>query len=120
MLAVVTPEGVVSGFCFAPASTKEQPLAEDFLSLRHAGASTERAALPSVGVPAASAAYAADKGFEGKARHARWQTELGVHMLCAPKRSRGQAEHPWPKPLRRWLASIRQIVETVDLLRESG
>ena len=113
VLASVSAQGVVSGWCFAPASTKEQPLAEDFLSVRHAGTSQERAALPSAGVSAASGSYAADKGFEGKARHARWQAELGVQMLCAPKRARGQKEHPWPKPLRRWLASIRQIVETV-------
>jgi hypothetical protein len=111
VLVAATPIGAIAGFCFAPASTKEQPLAEDFLSLRHAAAA-HQAALPSVGAPAAGP-YAADKGFEGRARHARWRERLGVRMLCAPKRQRSQAQHPWPKELRRWLASIRQIVETV-------
>ncbi len=91
------------------------PAREQFNRLLRA----QRAALEAFGVHlaevlgAAHGTHEADKGFEGRARHARWQAELGVRMLCAPRRARGQKEHPWPKPLRRWLASIRQIVETV-------
>jgi hypothetical protein len=32
------------------------------------------------------------------------------HRSCVPKRN---SKTPWPKPLRHWLANIRQIVETV-------
>lgn len=109
VLAACTPEGVITGFCLAPASTGDQPLAEDFLSARHAGGQD---LLPSVGQPAGGP-YAAGKGFEGRARHARWKEQLGVAMLCAPKRQRNQEVHPWPKALRRWLAGRRQIIETV-------
>jgi hypothetical protein len=34
LLSSVTPEGVITGFGFAPASTKDQPLAETFFALR--------------------------------------------------------------------------------------
>lgn len=32
-------------------------------------------------------------------------------MICAPKRN---SQQPWSRPWRRWLAGIRQIVETVN------
>jgi hypothetical protein len=52
--------GMITGFGFAPASTKDQPLAETFFALRrhpHPG-------LASVGAPACGP-YVVDKGFEG-------------------------------------------------------
>ena len=109
VLAACTPEGVITGFCVAAASCHDAPLAEDFLSARHAGG---QGILPTVGAPAAGP-YAADKGLEGRERHARWKERLGVQMWCAPKRHRHQAVHPWPKAARRWLAGKRQIIETV-------
>ena len=51
-----------------------------------------------------------DKGFEGKDRHQTWSEHYGARVVCAPKRN---SSKPWPKALRRWLASLRQIVETV-------
>jgi hypothetical protein len=51
-----------------------------------------------------------DKGFEGGAWQTAWQQHDGVTVICPPKRN---STRPWPKRLRRWLAGIRQIVETV-------
>nr|MDQ3806194.1 IS982 family transposase [Acidobacteriota bacterium] len=52
-----------------------------------------------------------DKGFEGYELHRRWHSDYGAAVICPPRRnSRG----PWPKGLRRFLAGVRQIVETVN------
>jgi hypothetical protein len=105
LLTAVTPVGVITGFGFGPASTKDQPLAETFFALRR----WPQPGLPSVGVPAPGP-YVVDKGFEGQANHAMWRQTYGAQVLCPPKR---HSKTPWPKALRRWLAGIRQIVETV-------
>jgi len=105
LLIAVDPTGFITGFGFAPASTKDQPLAETFFAVRHR--SDPR--LPSVGL-AAGGAYVADKGFEGEENHRRWLKCYGAQVVCPPKRN---SRKPWPKRLRRWLASIRQIVESV-------
>jgi len=105
LLLAVHPVGVMTGFGFGPASTKAQPLAETFCALRrwpHPG-------LPSVGSPALGPSVV-DKGFEGQANHVTWWQTYGAQVLCPPKRN---SKTPWPKPLRRWLAGLRQIVETV-------
>ena len=105
LLVAVNPVGVMTGFGFGPASSKDQPLADTFFALRrqpHPG-------LPSVGAPALGP-YVVDKGFEGQANHAAWWTIYGAQVICPPKRT---SKTPWPKPLRRWLAGVRQIVETV-------
>ncbi len=58
LLVAVDPVGVVTGFGFAPASTKDQPLAEKtFFAVRH----RPNHRLPSVG-SVASGPYVADKG----------------------------------------------------------
>ena len=105
LLMAVNPVGVITGFGFGSASTKDQPLAETFFALRrhpHPG-------LPSVGAPARSP-YVVDKGFEGQANHTAWWTAYGAQVICPPRRN---SKRPWPKALRRWLAGVRQIVETV-------
>jgi hypothetical protein len=53
-----------------------------------------------------------DKGFEGEDDHRRWFDRYGARVICPPKRN-GRERRSWPKRLRRWAASIRQIVETV-------
>ena len=108
LLVSVTPEGVITGFGFAPASTKDQPLADTFLALR----ACPDPHLPSVGAPAVHE-YVADKGFGGRSNHQRWRQAYGATVICPPQRHSKQDPHPWPKALRRWLASLRQIVETV-------
>ncbi len=55
--------------------------------------------------------YVVDKGFEGKDRHQHWYHHYRAQVVCPPKRNSRQ---PWPKKLRRWLAGLRQIVETVN------
>lgn len=105
LLISVNPQGVITGFTFAPGSTKDQMLAEDFLAFRH----RPHPRLQRLGMPA-QGEYVVDKGFEGKTHHQRWYLDYGARVACPPKRN---SKHPWPKELRRWLAGLRQIVETV-------
>lgn len=106
LLVAVNPAGVITGFGFASASTKDQPLAETFFALR----ARPNSRLESVG-SAASGPYVVDKGFEGEDNHRRWLDLYGVRLICPPKRN--GRKRSWPKRLRRWAASIRQIVQTV-------
>ncbi len=106
LLISVNPQGVITGFGFAPASTKDQPLAETFFALR----SEAHPRLGSVG-SAAVGPYVADKGFEGEENHRRWLDLYGACVVCPPKRD--GRKRRWPKRLRRWAASIRQIIESV-------
>jgi hypothetical protein len=104
-LWAVIPVGMSTGFGFGPASTKDHPLAETFLALRrhpHPG-------LARVGAPAYGPS-GVDKGFEGHANQQTWWRASGAQGICPPQRN---SRAPWPKPLRRWLAGVRQIVETV-------
>ena len=105
LLTSVAPSGVVTGFCFAPASTADQRIAETFLCVR----SRPNERLASVGA-AFGGHYVVDKGFEGAENHRRWLECHGARVVCPPKRN---ARQTWPKRLRRWVARIRQIVETV-------
>jgi len=105
LLLAVNPVGVITGFGFGAASTKDQPMAETFFALRrqpHPG-------LTSVGAPVFGP-YIVDNGFEGQANQATWWRAYGAQVICPPKRN---SRSPWPKRLRRWLAGVRQIVETV-------
>jgi len=105
VLTSVTRRGVITGFGFAPASTKDQPLADTFLAAR----AVQDPHLPEAGRPA-QGWYVGDNGFVGAALHQRWYQAYGARVISPPQRTSPRA---WPKRLRRWLASIRQIVETV-------
>ena len=105
LLTSVEPSGAITGFCFGAASTADQPLAETFFAVR----AYPNPRLPSAG-EAACVPYVADKGFEGAENHRRWLECYGAEVIHAPKRN---SKKPWSKRLRRWVASIRQIVETV-------
>ena len=105
LLTAVEPSGVITGFCFAPASTADQPLAETFFAVR----AYPDPRLKSVG-SAISGTYVADKGFEGAENHRRWLEDYDAEVIHPPKRN---SRKPWSKRLRQWVASIRQIVETV-------
>lgn len=100
-----TKDGVITGFGVASASSKDQAMAETFLAARH----TPHPDLACVG-RATIATYLADKGFSGPKLHRRWRLRYGAHLLCAPQKGHGPA---WDKKDRRWLASHRQIIETV-------
>src|SRR5512143_2078745 len=106
LLLSVNPKGVITGFGYAPASTKDQPLAETFLAVRH----QPHPRLPSGGAPA-QGPYVTDKGFESAARRRQWRHTSGAEVICAPKRN---SKRPWPRAWRRWLAGLRQIIETVN------
>lgn len=105
VMTSVTPEGFITGFGSAPASTKEQPYAETFLALR----ALKSPRLPEVGYPA-HGTYLTDNGFCGKDNHQRWWQCYAAQVISPPQRSHAR---PWSKAWRRWLAGLRQIVETV-------
>lgn len=105
LLISVNPQGVITGFSFAPASARDQALAEDFFAFRH----TPHPRLPTMGT-AARGWYVADKGFEGRELRQQWRERYDARIISPPKRN---SKTPWPKELRRWLAGIRQMVETV-------
>ena len=104
-LISVNPIGVITGFAFGTASEKDQPLAETLLALRR----FPNPDLPTVG-RFTYAYYLADNGFEGVANARHWNGDYGAMVIPAPARSK---EDIWPKPWRKWLTSLRQIVETV-------
>jgi hypothetical protein len=84
----------------------DQQVAETFFAIRH----RPNSRLPSVG-SAAWGPYVADKGFEGEENHRRWLECYGVRLIYPPKRN--SRKRNWPKRLRKWVAGIRQIVESV-------
>jgi hypothetical protein len=51
-----------------------------------------------------------DKGFEGKENHKRWLDCYGAQVIHPPNRN---SRRSWSERLRRWIAGIRQIVESV-------
>ena len=81
LLVAVDPTGVITGFGFASASTKDQPLAETFFALR----AQADPRLGSAG-SAALGPYVVDKGFEGEDNHRRWLARYGAQVICPPKR----------------------------------
>jgi hypothetical protein len=106
LLTAVDSTGMIRGFCFGAASSTDQSLAESFFALR----ANPNPRLKSVG-SICSKLYVADKGFEGAENHRRWLEGYGVQIIHPPKRN--SRKRSWPKQLRQWVASIRQIVESV-------
>lgn len=104
-LISVNPIGVITGYAFASASEKDQPMADTFLALRR---------YPQEDLPTAGrytlAYYLADNGFKGRKNANHWNLDYGAMLLAAPMREQADL---WPKAWRNWLTSLRQIVETV-------
>ena len=50
-------------------------------------------------------------GFSGKQCQARWASAYGAVVVSPPQ---SDSKRAWPKPLRTWLAGIRQVVEAVN------
>jgi hypothetical protein len=107
LLLCVTPQGVITGFGFGSASTHDQHLAATLFAARHRPSPQLR----SCGLPA-QGSYVADKGFAGAAPRLRWRKHYQVDLVTPPHQSSRHIR--WPKALRRWLASLRQIIETVN------
>lgn len=106
LLLSVTEQGVITGFGFGSASTHDQHLAATLFAARH----TPSPGLPSAGLPA-QGAYVADKGFAGENPRRQFQERYQVDLVTPPHQ---KSKRRWPKALRRWLASLRQIIETVN------
>lgn len=107
LLLGVTAQGVITGFGFASASTHDQHLAATLFAARQ----TPSPRLPSAGLPA-QGSYLADKGFAGARPRRQWKKHYQVDLVTPPHQS--SRRQRWPKALRRWLASLRQIIETVN------
>lgn len=105
VLLATTREGVITGFGFGAASSKEQHLTEAFLSDRARAESS----LPSAGTHARL--YLADKGFEGFAWQQHWGSDYGAEVITPPKKSTRRAQ--WSKPMQQAMAALRQHVERV-------
>jgi hypothetical protein len=105
LLVSIAQEGMITGYGFGPASTHDQLLLETLLTVR--AQPTER--LTCAGKPA-QGCYIADKGFAGDKPHARWRDQLGAEVITPPHQS---SKKTWPKEWRRWLARLRQGIESV-------
>ena len=108
LLTVATPRGAITGFGFAPASTNDRHLADTLLAARHR---PEAVPLPSAG-SAHGDAYLADGNFWGPTWQNRWQTCYHAWVLAPPQLGT-RFYATWSKEARRWLASHRQVIETV-------
>lgn len=102
----VTKQGVIAGCGFGSASTHDQHLAARVFAARHAPLPS----LPSAGLPAYGS-YVADKGFAGDRPTRHWKQRDQVDLITPPHQ---RSKQRWPKALRRWLASLRHISETVN------
>ncbi len=107
LLLSVTPLGLITGFGFGSASTHDQHLAQALFAARM----TPSSRLPGAGKPA-HGSYVADKSFAGERPHQRGSAEFQADVISPPHQNSKQRR--WPKALRRWLASLRQIIETVN------
>jgi hypothetical protein len=106
LLTCATANGVLTGFALGEAQRKDQPLADAFFAAR---ALPQPDRLSCVGAWYGGY-YVVDTGFEGRELHHHWAQDLEALVVCMPNRSRPSG---WPKPLRQWLAGVRQIAETV-------
>jgi hypothetical protein len=89
---VVDPDGVVTAFGLAPASSDERPIADALVARDRHGA------------------YLADKGFTGVQWERHWLQECGSLVAATPKNDSLRA---WANQDRRWASGKRQIVEGV-------
>jgi hypothetical protein len=124
VLLATQPQGGITGWGVGPASVKDQRLAETFFAARQAASTglrcdrdpehpgTPAVCLDSVGAPAARV-YLADRGFQGRHTHRRWKEQYGAEVIAPPQGNQVAPTHPWPRGLRRVVAGLRQIVETV-------
>jgi hypothetical protein len=81
-------------------------MAETFFAVR----ARANPRLGSVGSISVGPYVVADKGFEGVENHRRWLENYEAQLIHPPKHN---SRKPWSKRLRRWIAGIRQIVESV-------
>jgi hypothetical protein len=105
LLVSIAQQGMITGYGFGSASTHDQLLLETLLTARAQPTSQ----LTSSGKPALGC-YIADKGFAGEKPHQRWRDQLGAEVITPPHQC---SKRSWPKEWRRWLAHLRQGIESV-------
>ena len=89
---VVDPDGVVTAFGLAAASSDERPIRDALIASDRHGT------------------YLADKGFTGVEWERLWMEQYGTLVAATPKNNSKRA---WPKADRRWASGKRQIIEGV-------
>lgn len=105
LLVSTTPDGPVTGWGVGPASTNDRALAETLFTQR----ATPTRQLASVGTTA-SGVYVADTGFAGVECETRWVVHYHAQIVAPPQDAAARA---WSVRARRWLAGMRQVVESV-------
>lgn len=130
LLAVVTPSGVVTGWLLGASDIDDRWMLEALVSARAGRAQLQapphrsRDAYaerfwPPVGhhirgLQAAGSRtaqpYLADRGFNGARWWQHWRDSYHVQVISVPP---DNVTRPWPSSWKRWLASHRQIVDTV-------
>ena len=129
LLAAVSRNEVVSGWLLGTASINDRWLMEAFVSARagqpqlvepprQSAAARAEHTPPPVGAigPFQAVGYAqdrpylADKGFNGQRWSSHWQTQYQAVVITAPP---DNTAHRWSSQAKVWLASHRQIIETV-------
>lgn len=105
LLTVVSRVGAITGFGLGPGNSGDHLLAQTLLSARQ----QHEPRLPSAG-HSLDDCYVADSGFAGRQVRLRWWRTYGALVITQAEQKR---PHRWPKRLRRWLAALREIVETV-------
>lgn len=108
LVTVVTPQGVLTGYGCAPAASADVRLAETLLAAR----ARPQPRLPEAGQTCGGGYYVADTSFEGQRWLPHWRMDYGAQVLCPPKRHQPFPQ-PWPRPLRRAHAGLREVVESV-------
>jgi hypothetical protein len=131
LLASICPSGVISGWLVGAAHLHDRWLLEALVSARqgrpgligppHRPRSGHKArVLPpagfiggwlGVGMKTAHP-YLADRGFNGHRWHNHWREHYQALVIAVPP-DNTLAQRPWSRHEKRWLASHRQIVETV-------
>ena len=106
LLVATTPGGVITGWGIGPASANDRTLAETFFAAR----ADPQPGLPGVGTQT-SDRYVADMGFSGLDCQPHWEAAYGAVVVSAPQTGSKRA---WSKPWRRWIAGIRQGIESVN------
>ncbi len=106
LLVATTPGGAITGWGIAPASANDRTLAETFFAAR----ADPQPGLPGVGVPTSDRSVA-DMGFSGLACQPHWEAAYAAVVVSAPQTGSKRA---WSKPWRRWIAGIRQGIESVN------
>lgn len=129
LLAAVSSDEVVTGWLLGTAAINDRWLLEAFVSARagqpqlvepprrikDARADYTAPPLGRIGPfqavgQAQKRPYLADRGFNGERWATHWQQAYQATVITVPPHN---VQHPWSPPAKAWLASHRQIIETV-------